>query len=472
MMHISPYLEKHFAIPPLLCVKKGVSVEREDAIGPYLAEIRRYPTMTYERICELGKIIEDARKHGDEEVIRVARHEIAEGNLALVVSIAKKYRGRGLEFTDLISEGNAGLMRAIDGYEYRRGYRFSTFATWWIRHRITRAIADMKATIRLPVQLQRHVAELLHAEQVLVQECGHAPSNYDLGKKLGWTPERVVRVRRAARMYAFSLTKAGDNGTGAESPVEDTSADPVAETLKNEDVRFVRQEILPAMSDKARAVLEVRWGVGGGLPHSLQETVAVLRADPSHSGTPLSEESVWRAEVHALLEATRIATRKRGTASPALPSQPGISFLPHGWKGSPVKKRTSPKERVEDALTRYRNGDPVMRGVIKLLGFTTKQLRIICRDDANEEAFAEAWDEAMSLVVGRYGVGRDALVSDEWSRHNPARQALIVILHAVLGYPLSRIALIFGSGKALYLVRKYWEDYCEGIGESPKVKTK
>ena len=165
----------------------------------YFEELRKHDVISYERVLALGKIIEHGYKkivssQETEEQIRTAKHEIAEGNLRLVINIAMKFQERGVDLPDLIAEGNIGLMRAVDGYDYRLGYRFSTYAAWWIRQSIQMAIANTRATIRLPVNQQKLIRNLTTAERTLVQELGREPSSQELGEKIGSLKGKVKKT--------------------------------------------------------------------------------------------------------------------------------------------------------------------------------------------------------------------------------------------------------------------------------------
>ena len=172
-----------------LSVPEGVGVE--DPVRMYLKEIGKIPLLSTEEEIELAKRME----MGDNE----ARKQIAEANLRLVVSIAKRYVGRGMQFLDLIQEGNLGLIKAVEKFDYRKGYKFSTYATWWIRQAITRSIADQARTIRIPVHMVETINRLIRTQRQLIQELGREPSVEEIAKKMDLPPERVNEIQKIAQ---------------------------------------------------------------------------------------------------------------------------------------------------------------------------------------------------------------------------------------------------------------------------------
>lgn len=182
--------EEVTADPMDLSVPDGISLA--DPIRMYLKEIGKIPLLSTEEEIELAKRMEK----GDEE----ARKKLAEANLRLVVSIAKRYAGRGMQFLDLIQEGNLGLIKAVEKFDYRKGYKFSTYATWWIRQAITRAIADQARTIRIPVHMVETINRLIRTSRQMVQELGREPTPEELAKKLDMPVERVREIKRFPRI--------------------------------------------------------------------------------------------------------------------------------------------------------------------------------------------------------------------------------------------------------------------------------
>ena len=235
-----------------------------DSLRLYLRSIGRVQLLTAEREVALAQRIE----RGD----LVAKQEMVEANLRLVVSIAKGYLGRGLSFLDLIQEGSLGLIRAVEKFDYRRGYKFSTYATWWIRQAVTRAIADKGRTIRIPVHMVEKLNKVVHVERQLVQELGREPTPEEIAKQLECTSREVREILRMAQQ-PVSLEK--PIGEEEESElgdfVEDESAESPFETastnLRKENVR----KALDALPQREREVIEMRFGLTGARPYTLEE---------------------------------------------------------------------------------------------------------------------------------------------------------------------------------------------------------
>jgi RNA polymerase primary sigma factor len=235
-----------------------------DSLRLYLRAIGRVPLLTAEEEVCLAKRIE----RGDV----AAKQHMVEANLRLVVSIAKGYVGRGLTFLDLIQEGSLGLIRAVEKFDYRRGYKFSTYATWWIRQAVTRSIADKARTIRIPVHMVERLNRLISAERRLLQELGREPSDAEIAAELDCSTREVRDVLRVAQQ-PVSLEKPmgeqedsalGDfiEDVSAQSPLEVTS-----ESLRRESV----SRVLAALSRREREVIEMRYGIAGGRPLTLEE---------------------------------------------------------------------------------------------------------------------------------------------------------------------------------------------------------
>jgi RNA polymerase primary sigma factor len=235
-----------------------------DSLRLYLRSIGKVELLTADREVALAKRIE----RGD----LVAKQEMVEANLRLVVSIAKGYLGRGLSFLDLIQEGSLGLIRAVEKFDYRRGYKFSTYATWWIRQAVTRAIADKGRTIRIPVHMVEKLNKVVHVERQLVQQLGREPLPEEIARELECTPREVRDILRMAQQ-PVSLEKPigeeeeselGDfvEDEGAESPF-----DVASENLRKENVR----RALDALPQREREVIEMRFGLTGARPFTLEE---------------------------------------------------------------------------------------------------------------------------------------------------------------------------------------------------------
>jgi RNA polymerase primary sigma factor len=245
--------------------KLDLSVEPSlDSLRLYLREIGKVPLLTADQEVYLAKRIE----RGD----MFAKTHMIEANLRLVVSIAKSYLGRGLSFLDLIQEGSLGLIRAVEKFDYRKGYKFSTYATWWIRQAVTRAIADKARTIRIPVHMVEKLNKVVHIERQLVQRLGREPQPEEIAIELEMTPEEVREILRMAQL-PVSLEK--PIGEEEESELGDFVQDEQAESpfdtasvqLRREDI----QKALDSLPERERKVIELRFGLTGAQPCTLEE---------------------------------------------------------------------------------------------------------------------------------------------------------------------------------------------------------
>ena len=241
---------------------EGISVD--DPVRMYLREIGKIPLLSYDKELELAKRILE----GDEE----AKQELAEANLRLVVSIAKKYVGRGMLFLDLIQEGNMGLIKAVEKFDYTKGFKFSTYATWWIRQAITRAIADQARTIRIPVHMVETINKLIRTSRHLLQQLGREPTPEEIAAEMEITVEKVMEIQKIAQDPVSLETPIGeedDSHLGDFIPDDESPApqDSAAYTLLKEQLEEVMQTLTP----REAKVLKLRFGLEDGKARTLEE---------------------------------------------------------------------------------------------------------------------------------------------------------------------------------------------------------
>ena len=245
-----------------LSVPKGVSVD--DPVRMYLKEIGKIPLLSGDEEIKLAQRMET----GDE----IAKKKLAEANLRLVVSIAKRYVGRGMLFLDLIQEGNLGLMKAVEKFEYRKGFKFSTYATWWIRQAITRAIADQARTIRIPVHMVETINKLVRVQRQLVQELGRDPSPEEIGNEMSLEVERVREIMKIAQEPVSLETPIGeeeDSHLGDFIPDEDVLAPADAATFTMLREQLI--DVLDSLTPREQKVLRLRFGLDDGRARTLEE---------------------------------------------------------------------------------------------------------------------------------------------------------------------------------------------------------
>jgi RNA polymerase primary sigma factor len=268
-----------------------------DSLRLYLRAIGRVDLLTAEQEVQLARRIE----RGD----MLAKQHMIEANLRLVVSIAKSYLGRGLTFLDLIQEGSMGLIRAVEKFDYRRGYKFSTYATWWIRQAVTRAIADKGRTIRIPVHMVEKLNKVIHVERQLVQQLGREPTPDEIATELETTVREVRDILRMAQQPVSLEKPVGEEddsslGDFVEDQTAESPFEMAAERLRRENLR----RALAALPEREREVIEMRFGLSGDRPYTLEEVGRAFN---------VTRERIRQIENHTLkkLEALPEAQRLR-----------------------------------------------------------------------------------------------------------------------------------------------------------------
>jgi RNA polymerase primary sigma factor len=276
----------------------SVKTETSDPVRLYLREIGKVNLLTAEQEVSLARRIE----RGDE----AARRQLVEANLRLVVSIARRYVGRGMSLLDLIQQGNLGLIRAVEKFDYRRGFKFSTYATWWIRQAITRGLADQARTIRIPVHVVETVNKLMRAQRKLLQDSGRDPTPEEIGAEMGISADKVREVLKVSQVPVSLETPVGDDGDSQLGDFLEDDAAPappvaVEGVLQSEELI----EVLSILTRRERAVLELRFGLRDGKPQTLEEVGQQFG---------LTRERIRQIEVKTLakLKAFRDAQRLRG----------------------------------------------------------------------------------------------------------------------------------------------------------------
>ena len=248
-----------------LSIPEGVSIE--DPVRMYLKEIGKVPLLTAEEEIELSKQMEMGGEIG-----KKAQQRLAEANLRLVVSIAKRYVGRGMLFLDLIQEGNLGLIKAVEKYDYRKGFKFSTYATWWIRQAITRAIADQARTIRIPVHMVETINKLIRVSRQLLQELGREPTPEEIADEMNMSVERVREILKISQEPVSLETPIGEEedshlGDFIQDDNVPVPADAAAFTLLKEQL----VEVLGTLTEREQKVLRLRFGLDDGRARTLEE---------------------------------------------------------------------------------------------------------------------------------------------------------------------------------------------------------
>ena len=241
---------------------KGFNID--DPVKMYLKEIGKIPLLS----ADEERILAENMEAGDIE----AKKKLAETNLRRVVSIAKRYVGRGMQFLDLIQEGNMGLMKAVEKFDFRRGFKFSTYATWWIRQAITRSIADQARTIRIPVHMVETINKLVRIERQLVQELGREPTNEEISEHMGIEVDKVNEIRKIAQEPVSLETPIGEEDDSHLGDfIEDETAIAPDEAANFSMLKEQLNQVLSTLSDREKKVLELRFGLNDGTPRTLEE---------------------------------------------------------------------------------------------------------------------------------------------------------------------------------------------------------
>ena len=235
-----------------------------DPVRMYLKEIGKVNLLYASKEVQLAKRIEA----GDADATKI----MVESNLRLVVSIAKKYVGRGVLFLDLIQEGNLGLIKAVEKFDYKRGYKFSTYATWWIRQGITRAISDQGRTIRVPVHMVENINKLIRVQRKLVQELGRDPSAEEISEKMDFTPEKVREIIKISQHPVSLETPIGEEGDSHLGDfIEDSVIEKPADAASFAMLQDQLKEVLGTLTDRERRIIQLRFGLYDGHPRTLEE---------------------------------------------------------------------------------------------------------------------------------------------------------------------------------------------------------
>ncbi len=246
--------------------KLGLSIKSSvgDPVRMYLKEIGKVRLLTTSKEVQLAKRIES----GDAEAKKI----LVESNLRLVVSIAKKYVNRGLLFLDLIQEGNLGLIKAVEKFDYRRGYKFSTYATWWIRQGVTRAISDQGRTIRVPVHMVENINKLIRVQRKLILELGRSPSAEEISEEMVFTPEKVREIIKISQHPVSFETPIGEDGNSHLGDfIEDSEVEKPSDAASFAMLQHQLQEVLNTLTARERRIIQLRFGLQDGHPRILAE---------------------------------------------------------------------------------------------------------------------------------------------------------------------------------------------------------
>ena len=259
--------EEELSDEELEITAENVDSFADDSVRLYLREIGKIPLLTIE---EEQKLTREAAKGS-----KKAKDKLAESNMRLVVSIAKRYSGRGLDFLDLIQEGNTGLLRAVEKFDPEKGFKFSTYATWWIRQAITRAIADQARTIRIPVHMVETINKTIRTQRRMTQQLNREPSIEELAKELDMEPEKVEYVMRIKQDIASLDQSIGRDGDDEDSVlgdfVEDEERAAPEDAAGSQILKEQLAKIILTLSDREQKIIKMRFGIGGDRPHTLEE---------------------------------------------------------------------------------------------------------------------------------------------------------------------------------------------------------
>ena len=259
--------EEELSDEELEITAENVDSFADDSVRLYLREIGKIPLLTIE---EEQKLTREAAKGS-----KKAKDKLAESNMRLVVSIAKRYSGRGLDFLDLIQEGNTGLLRAVEKFDPEKGFKFSTYATWWIRQAITRAIADQARTIRIPVHMVETINKTIRTQRRMTQQLNREPTIEELAKELDMEPDKVEYVMRIKQDIASLDQSIGRDGDDEDSVlgdfVEDEERAAPEDAAGSQILKEQLAKIILTLSDREQKIIKMRFGIGGGRPHTLEE---------------------------------------------------------------------------------------------------------------------------------------------------------------------------------------------------------
>ena len=262
--------EEELSSEELAITAENVDAFADDSVRLYLREIGKIPLLTPEEEADLAQRI----VKGDKK----AKDKMVEANMRLVVSIAKRYGGRGLDFLDLIQEGNTGLLRAVDKFDPDKGFKFSTYATWWVRQAITRAIADQARTIRIPVHMVETINKVLRTTRKLTTELNREPTNEEIAAALDMEPEKidyVMRIKQDIASLDASISREGDDEESVLGDfVEDEERDSPEDSAANQILKEELSKIISTLTDREQKIIRLRFGIGGGRPHTLEEVGA------------------------------------------------------------------------------------------------------------------------------------------------------------------------------------------------------